>query len=178
MRDLTLGVCCPQHPLHRDARCGLIRLAAREPNLRGYGNWSKRKAFSLIELLVVVAIIAILAGLSLATLGYVNRKGAEGRARAEVTALSAAIDRYKLEVGSFPADQDSLYASLCPTQGQGKVFFEPTPGMVSTNSQTRRFIDPWGAPYNYRAPGLVNVGSFDLWSVPPNARTESDWIHN
>ena len=36
---------------------------------------------SLIELLVVVAIIAILAGLTLSTLGYVNRKGAESRAR-------------------------------------------------------------------------------------------------
>jgi len=135
-------------------------------------------AFTLIELLLVVSIIAILAALTLGTLGYANRKGAEGRARAEVAALNAAIDRYQLEVGSYPGDQASLYASLCPTQGQGKVFFEPTAGMVATNSQPRRFIDPWGTPYNYRYPGVVNVGSFDLWTVPPNAKSENDWIHN
>jgi general secretion pathway protein G len=136
------------------------------------------KAFTLIELLVTVAVIAILAALVLGTLGYANRKGAESRARSEVAALSAAIDRYQLETGMFPADQASLYSALCPTQGQGKVFFEPTPGIVDANARPARFIDPWGAPYNYRFPGTVNIGSFDLWSVPPNAKTQKDWVHN
>jgi hypothetical protein len=46
--------------------------------------------------------------------------------------------------------------------------------MVTNN----RIIDPWGAPYNYTTNASRNVGFFDLWTVPPKARDESDWIHN
>lgn len=132
-------------------------------------------AFTLMELMVVILVIAILVGLTIGTLGYVNRKGAESRAQAEVAALSAAIDSYKIEVGSYPAQAD-LFAELT---GQGtvntnKVYFEPTPSMGTNN----RFIDPWGAPYNYNPAGQRNVGFFDLWAVPPKARDERDWIHN
>jgi general secretion pathway protein G len=143
--------------------------------------------FTLIELLVVVAIIAILAGLTLSTLGYVNRKGAESRARAEVAALSAAIDSYRLEFGTYPSNQASLYRELTGTAtGAGavntnKVLFEPTPGMV-TNMATGPFIDPWGFTYEYRvgAQATNNVGFFDLWSTAGNAAAANapNWIRN
>jgi len=136
-------------------------------------------AFTLLELLVVVSIVAILAGLVLSTLGYVNRKGAASRAQSEVAALAAAIDSYHLEFGAYPAPAD-LYTELT---GGGpintdKVFFEPTPGMVNTNSTPRVFQDPYGQRYNYSTNPTRNVGFFDLWSVPPTANTEADWIHN
>ena len=136
-------------------------------------------AFTLIELLVVVSIVAILAGLVLSTLGYVNRKGAASRAQSEVAALSAAIDNYKIELGTYP-DPANLYDELTG-QGQvntNKVYFEPTPNMVNTNSATRTFQDPYGNPYNYTTNATRNVGFFDLWSVPPSAESEADWIHN
>ncbi|MFM8887797.1 MAG: type II secretion system protein, partial [Chthoniobacterales bacterium] len=80
-----------------------VCLRAISPSLGSRHCIRRADAFTLIELLVVVAIIAILAGLTLATLGNVNRKGAESRARSEVAALAAAIDAYKLEFGSYPA---------------------------------------------------------------------------
>lgn len=136
-------------------------------------------AFTLIELLVVVSIVAILAGLVLSTLGYVNRKGAASRAQSEVAALSAAIESYKLDVGSYPEPSD-LYNEL--TAGgpvnTDKVYFEPTAGMVNTNSKTRTFQDPYGNPYNYTTNATRNIGFFDLWCVPPTAESEADWIHN
>lgn len=141
----------------------------------------RRAAFTLIELLVVVAIIAILAGLTLSTLGYVNRKGAESRARAEVAALSAAIDSYKLDFGGYPAS-NNLYQELT---GQGpvntnKVYFEPTPGITGTNAGVATFIDPWGVFYNYVTNATVNVGFFDLWSTAGNAAATNtnNWIRN
>lgn len=121
--------------------------------------------FTLIELLVVIAIIAVLAALTLGTLGYVNKKGAESRARSEVAALSAAIDAYKLDLGSYPAS-NSLYAELTGqgSLNKGKVYFEPTPTIVNTN--TRSFVDPWGNDYRYDpANPAFNVGFFDLWST-------------
>jgi len=139
-----------------------------------------RGAFTLIELLVVVSIVAILAGLVLSTLGYVNRKAAASRAESEVAALSASIDNYKLDFGSYPAPEN-LFDEL--TGGgpvnTNKVYFEPTAGMVNTNSTPRTFQDPYGNTYNYEPEEPErNVGFFDLWSVPPTATSESDWIHN
>ncbi|MBJ7390761.1 MAG: type II secretion system protein GspG, partial [Chthoniobacterales bacterium] len=130
------------------------------------------EAFTLIELLIVITIIGILAGLTLSTLGYVNKKAARSRAEAEVAALSAAIESYKLDYGSYPTNANtnkspSLFSELT---GQGpvntnKVYFEPTP-QITTNMTAGPFIDPWGTTYNYNpsAPA-VNIGFFDLWST-------------
>ena len=62
--------------------------------------------------MVVVAVVAILAGLTLGGLGYVNRKSAASRAQTEVAALSAAIESYKLDFGTYPSNSTTLYADL------------------------------------------------------------------
>jgi prepilin-type N-terminal cleavage/methylation domain-containing protein len=155
-------------------------------------------AFTLIELLVVVAIIAILAALALSTLGYVNKKGAESRARAEVAALATAIESYKMQFGSYPlmdatnstsmtneVTTTNLYLALCPastnTQNPlGRVFFEPSPGMIASNPF--RFVDPWGGDYLYRTNtngnALFNVGFFDVWTTTGSTTNTSSWIRN
>ncbi|MFZ4484571.1 MAG: type II secretion system protein [Chthoniobacterales bacterium] len=138
----------------------------------------ERAAFTLIELLVVIAIIAILAGLTLSTLGYVNRKGAESRAKAEVAALSAAIDNYRLDFGSYPAT-NNLYQELVGTgtNNTNKVYFEPTP-TITTNVVSGPFTDPWGTAYNYSTNATYNVGFFDLWSTAGGKTNQLDWIRN
>jgi len=135
----------------------------------------KTRGFTLIELLVVIAIIAILAGLTLSTLGYVQRKGAESRARAEVAALAAAINEYKLEFGAYPPDQTVLFQELVGsgTINTNKVLFEPSPRMVKDN----KFVDPWGDNYVYTTNATVNVGSYDLYSRAGETNTNS-WIRN
>ena len=126
-------------------------------------------AFTLIELLVVVAVIAILAGLTLSTLGYVNKKGAESRAQAEVAALSAAIEAFKLGEGFYPSNAAAIYTNLCPAAAGRKVYFEPAPSMVTNN----KFIDPWGSDYGYS-----NFTSyFELWSTAGGTNT-NNWIRN
>jgi prepilin-type N-terminal cleavage/methylation domain-containing protein len=130
-------------------------------------------AFTLIELLVVVAVIAILAGLTLSTLGYVNKKGAESRAQAEVAALSAAIEAFKLGEGFYPTNVASLYTNLCPAAAGRKVYFEPAPSMVVTNGGVLQFADPWGTVYGYS-----NYTSyFELWSTAGGANS-NNWIRN
>ena len=136
-------------------------------------------AYSLVELLIVVSIIAILAGLVLSTVGYVNRKGAASRAQTEVAALAEAIENYKLDFGNYPPPAN-LYAELTaggPVNSE-KVYFEPPAGMVSTNASLPVFQDPYGNPYNYSTAPTRNIGFFDLWCVPPGATNQSGWIHN
>jgi type II secretory pathway pseudopilin PulG len=59
-------------------------------------------AFTLIELVLVVGIITVLAGLVLSTVGYARKKGALARAETEIAAISAACENYKADNGVYP----------------------------------------------------------------------------
>ena len=59
---------------------------------------TKVGAFTIVEVLIVIAIILVLAGLILATSGYVQTKGKRSRAEAEIAAISTALENYK-EIG-------------------------------------------------------------------------------
>jgi len=58
-------------------------------------------AFTLIELIVVVGIIIVLAGLVLSTAGYARKKSARARAETEIAAISAACENYKADNGIY-----------------------------------------------------------------------------
>ena len=80
----------------------------------------RKTAFTIIELLVVISIIIILAGLILSTVGYVQKKGARSRAEAEIAAMSAALENYKADNGIYPRDTigsstDNLVALTDPS---------------------------------------------------------------
>ena len=72
-------------------------------NIR-HSSFRAEGAFTIIELLVVITIIVILAGLILSTIGYVQKKGARARAEAEIAAMSAALESYKADNGIYPRD--------------------------------------------------------------------------
>jgi prepilin-type N-terminal cleavage/methylation domain-containing protein len=63
--------------------------------------------FTLIEVLIVITIILVLAGLILATSSYVQTKGKRSRAEAEIAAISAALENYKADNGIYPRDATS-----------------------------------------------------------------------
>lgn len=139
--------------------------------------------FTLIELMVVMAVIAVVAAISIGTLGYVQKKGAISRAEVEVATLSAAIDRFFNDYGVYPSSAGALYSELTGERADintnGVVYLEPAPGMVSTNGGQKVFSDPFGTPYNYNSDNPTrNVGFYDLYSIPPDAKSEADWIHN
>jgi len=137
-------------------------------------------AFTLIELLAVITVIGILAGLTLGAAGAVRRHGATSTAKAEVAALQAACDRYYADYNSYPTTTNSMpdpssgyspSASTYTTAGQvlftnlfggnqynvapsAKRYFEPKPSMVnSTNTANPYLIDPWGYAYGYNSDG-------------------------
>src|SRR6266496_2758139 len=69
-------------------------------------------AFTLIELIVVVGIIMVLAGLVLTTVGYARKKGARARAETEIAAMSAACENYKADNGIYPRDSTAYTDTL------------------------------------------------------------------
>src|SRR5262245_32475311 len=74
-----------------------------------FGAWHERRynAFTLIELVLVVGIITVLAGLVLSTVGYARKKGALARAETEIAAISAACENYKADNGVYPSNGDT-----------------------------------------------------------------------
>jgi len=84
-----------------------------------FGAWHKRRynAFTLIELVLVVGIITVLAGLVLSTVGYARKKGALARAETEIAAISAACENYKADNGVYvrgPAADMTVGNTLIP----------------------------------------------------------------
>jgi prepilin-type N-terminal cleavage/methylation domain-containing protein len=135
-------------------------------------------AFTLVELLAVITIIGILAGLTLGAAGAVRRHGATSTAKAEVAALQAACDRYFADYNSYPttnsmpnpSSEYSPSVSTYTSAGQvlftnlvgsvnlrtaptTKRYFEPKPAMVYTNVNPNYFVDPWGSAYGYNSDG-------------------------
>lgn len=114
----------------------------------------RMSAFTLLELLVVVAIIGLLAG-------YVGPKyfGQLGKAevkaaRAQIDALEKALDQYRLDVGRYPSTE----------QGLNALVVQPGATTRWTGPYLKKGLppDPWGKPYLYKSPG--DHGEFDLFS--------------
>jgi general secretion pathway protein G len=112
------------------------------------------KGFTLLELLVVMVIIGLLAG-------YVGPKYFEqiGKsetktAKAQIDALSKALDQYRIDVGSYPSTEQGLKA-LNKNPDNNAKWSGPYLKKSVPN-------DPWDKPYFYKSPG--EHGDFDLSS--------------
>src|SRR5215468_8828463 len=82
--------------------CRGVRRGERLTNLKCARRGEPRySAFTLIELIVVVGVIIILAGLVLSTAGYARKKSARARAETEIAAISAACENYKADNGIY-----------------------------------------------------------------------------
>ena len=124
-----------------------------------------RRAFTLIELLVTITVIAILAGITLAAMGGVNQKATRDQAKAEVTAISNALEQYKSVNDSYPS---SISLTVIGP------FYQANRIQSSSNN----LLDPYGNAYEYQLPGTQNPASFDVWSNGKSSADSTDDIGN
>lgn len=105
----------------------------------------RRSGFTLVEVLTVIAIIALLAALILGLAGNAQKKAARSRAEAEISQLESFITDYQMKYGQVPQSFAALSNAL----------------KVANHSLTN-LTDPWGLPYNYSNSSKV---TFYLWSL-------------
>jgi prepilin-type N-terminal cleavage/methylation domain-containing protein len=102
----------------------------------GRVRYGVRAAFTLIELLAVIAIIGLLAGLAIGVSGLVVEKNRVARMRGEHANLLTAIESYKAELGTYPPDHPSLNTANDTNRYQwarmNSLFYELS-GAIFTN---------------------------------------------
>jgi general secretion pathway protein G len=118
----------------------------------------KRKAFTLVELLVVVLIITMLAAFVAPRLFTGVGKTKADLTRAKMAILESALARFYIDCGRYPDDSEGLEALITPPAEMEEDKWN------GPYCKTSDLLDLWDNPYIYVAEGEFNPGSFDLIS--------------
>ena len=122
-------------------------------------------AFTLMEILIVLAILGLLVGLSVTKLGGVLDGARINTAKIFINdSMKAPLFTYKMQTGDFPTTEESLQALVVAPANKADRWQGP---YLEVNGG-KLPLDPWGEPYMYRFPGTHNKGSYDLWSKGPD----------
>ncbi|WP_448585949.1 type II secretion system major pseudopilin GspG [Thermaurantiacus sp.] len=109
----------------------------------------REAGFTLVELLVVLAIIGLLATVVVVNVLPAQSRGRIEKAKADIALIEQGLELYRLDAGRYPTTEEGLAVLTVPT-GMGAAL-------------KRLPDDPWGRPYNYRSPGR-DGRPYDLWT--------------
>jgi general secretion pathway protein G len=124
-----------------------------------------RGGFTLLEMMVVVAILVVLAGTGGVIYLRFLEDARKDTAKAQTRILAQTVAAYQVKYGDYPASLESLTQ---PTDG-GRPYLEPS-----------ALIDPWGRAYQYAVPGQHHptTGEPDIWSQGPNVADPNGMLGN
>ena len=123
---------------------------------------SKPRGFTLVEILIVLALIGIVAGLAMSNLGEIFGGGKVKAAQTWVNSTGEAyVNSYFALVGNYPKSLNDLRT--------------PPAGVAPFVKRASDLQDPWGKDYIYQYPGSRNTGSFDLSTTTPDGKVIGNW---
>ncbi len=143
-----------------------------------------RTAFTLVELLVVIVIIAILAASLVVLIKGMIERGRQASTKAMIETLSTACSAYKTEFGLYPptspySGSQSLHFHLGAPHlaeiqtgitSERRPFVEFRRGWLDATAASTlppppaTVIDAWNQPIHYQNPGTNNPKGVDIWS--------------
>jgi len=120
-------------------------------------SYRKIKGFTLVELLIVMAILALLAGLVGPTLWNKLGGAKTGVAATQIKSIGTALDSYRLDMGKYPKVLDDLVKNNSGKNRWNGPYIKSLPK------------DPWDNEYQYQKPGKHNK-DYDLYSLGADAQ--------
>ena len=119
---------------------------------------SRKSGFTLVELMTVIAIMALLSALVLGLAGNAQKTAARKRAASEVEQLSSFVTDYLAEYGRVPSSPAALSNAL-----------------AEANLSLSNMVDPWGMSYVYTN---TSKQTFYLYSYGGSETNAAQWIGN
>jgi general secretion pathway protein G len=122
-----------------------------------------QSGFTLVEMLLVVAIIGILAALVIPRIVGRSEQARVTAAQADISGgIKSALGQFEVDNGFFPKTLQDLLTQPSNAKNWHGPYLDKLP------------IDPWGNPYVYYYPGKHSPNSFDLLSVGPDGKEGTD----
>jgi len=118
-----------------------------------------KKGFTLIEIMLVVAIIGVLAAMVVPKLTGRTKQTKIAVTQADVDVnVPLSLDLYELDMGQFPSDLDSLMENKTNSDSWHGPYLKKVPK------------DAWGQEYIYKSPGERNKYGYDIYSAGPDGQ--------
>ena len=117
----------------------------------------KERGFTLLELLVVLAILALIAAFAGPRVFSLLSGARSDAAKVQIENLATTLDLYRLEMGHYPSEDEGMRALVEQPAGA-----ENWNGPYLTKAAA--LIDPWGNPYRYRMPPEF-AHEYDLYTL-------------
>jgi len=130
----------------------------------------RNRAFTLIELMLVVIIIGALVAMVMPRFTGRGEQARITAARADIQSnIATALKLYELDNGAFPATEEGLAA----------LFNRPSSaGNWNGPYLERKPLDPWSREYKYKSPGEHRAADYDLYSLGKDGTESADDINN
>ncbi|HZZ42469.1 MAG TPA: type II secretion system major pseudopilin GspG [Tepidisphaeraceae bacterium] len=130
---------------------------------------NRRNAFTLIELLLVLVILAVLAAVVVPKFTHRSEDAKLTAAKTDISNMETALDAFEIDCGRTPTSEEGLQALV---QNPANLPDWKGPYLKRLN------MDPWQHPYVYVSPGQHNTSGIDLYSMGPDGREGNDDITN
>ena len=124
----------------------------------------RNRGFTILELLLVLVILAILAGIVGSRFVGQSQSARIKAAHTQLENLNLALNRFEIDLGRFPTASEGLNALIERPGDNAKAWQGP---YLDGNAVP---LDQWSNAWNYRQPGQHRTEGFDLWSNGPDGR--------
>lgn len=137
------------------------------PSSSPRSRFSTQSGYTLVEIMIVLGIIAVLAGSAIYMLVGSVDTAKDQRVDSDIQAIKQQLSLYEMQNYTYPTTAQGLEAlvvrpSTEPVPRKWRQLLKAVP------------LDPWGTPYQYAFPGKKDPGGFDLYSLGPDRKPSED----
>ena len=152
----------PRMPIDRSEQTGRPGSSRRGLGGGPVGHGRVRRAFSLVEIMIVIVIIGLLAGVVTINVRHYLTKAKQNTARQGMATIVQALDSYWAVYNRYPTNEEGLAVLAKPSDKMPEPLLKCEP------------VDPWGRPFVYNSPGPS--GPYQVICLGPEGREGAEGV--